>query len=156
MKAKLLLLTIIPLFIITACKKDQYKTKPNIEIKEIKVFEANTPNGVCSLIEIDLEVFDKEGDVKDSIFLDKFDAATVPCPGNTIDKLSFRIPEFPGSNQKALFRLKFSTIQVDGYSNVGGAQCPPRKDTSVFRFWVKDLAGNRSDTLTTPRIAIPR
>lgn len=156
MKAKLLLLTLILLFAIFGCKKDQYKTKPKIEIKEILVREVTTPNGNGTLIDIDVEVFDKEGDVKDSIFLDKFDAATIPCPDNTVDKLSFRIPEFPGSNQKALFRLKFSTIDVDGYTPIGGAQCPPRKDTSVFRFWVKDLAGNRSDTITTPRIAIPR
>jgi hypothetical protein len=157
MKAKLLFLLLTTVLIFWGCKKDKYETKPRLEIKEVLVREVSTPNGLGTLIDIDVEVFDKEGDVKDSIFIQKIDAARIPCPGNSIlTNLDYLIPSFPASNQKVLFRLKFSTIGVDGYVLLSGPDCLPRRDTSVFRFWVKDLGGNRSDTLTTPVIPIPR
>ena len=156
MNTKLLLLVVSASFVVTACRKDQYNTKPSLEIKEIQVRQVSTSQGNGTLIDIDIEVLDKEGDVKDSVFFQKLSVGTRPCPDNTIlENLNFRIPEFPSSNQKVLFRLKFATVDLDGYTRLPDAQCPPRKDTSVFKMWVKDAGGNRSDTLVTPAIAIP-
>ncbi|HMO33218.1 MAG TPA: hypothetical protein PKE07_09470 [Lacibacter sp.] len=157
MKAKLYYL-FIPALFLAGCKKDNYETRPRLEIKSVKVQEVIVSGGGNgTIIEIDFNVLDKEGDVKDSIFIQKVDAATIPCPGNSIlSNLNYRIPDFPGNNQKSLFRLRFATIQLEGYTLLGGTQCPPRRDTSLFRFWVKDAAGNVSDTVQTEPLAIPR
>ncbi len=102
-------------------------------------------------------MLDKEGDVTDSIFIQKVDVAQIPCPANSILKnLDYKIPDYPvGNTQKVLFRIKFSTIQCPGFALIGGSQCSQRKDTSYFKFWVKDNKGNVSDTLKTTAIAIP-
>lgn len=157
MKAKLLYL-LLPVLIFSGCKKDKYETKPKLVLKEVRVQEVTSNFGDGTIIEVDFDVLDKEGDVKDSIFIQKVDGANIPCPGNSIlANLDYKIPEYPSTpSQKVLFRIKFSTLQLDGYALLGGAACPPRKDTSFFRFWVKDKAGNRSDTIVTERIAIPR
>lgn len=154
MKAKLLLL-LVSSVIFWACKKDKYATKPKIEMKSVDVREVTTSNGNCTLIDIDFNVLDKEGDVTDSIFIQKKDAAIAfPCPGNTFDNLNYAIPSYPSGTQKVRFLVKFSTKQVDGYAGISGPFCSPRKDTSVFKFWVKDKAGNISDTVTTNPVVI--
>jgi len=156
MRAKLLFLFLFA-GILAGCKKDKYQTKPQLKIKDLKVSAITTLNGTGSAVEIDFEVTDKEGDVEDSIFIQKVDAAKNPCPGNSIlSNLDYRIPNYPNTpNQKVLFRVRFSTLNIQGYALLGGAACPPRKDTSYFRFVVKDKGGNKSDTLKTDVIAFP-
>ena len=157
MSAKLSYL-LLPLLIFGGCKKESFETIPNLVLKEVKVQEVSTNFGNGTIIEVEFDVLDKEGDVKDSIFIQKVDAAKIPCPGNSIlTNLDYTIPEYPSSpRQKAIFRLKFSTIQLNGYALLGGASCLPRKDTSILRFWVKDKAGNLSNKVSTQPIAIPK
>jgi hypothetical protein len=156
MRTKLSFLLLLS-FLFSTCKKESYETKPKLVLKEVQVQAVTTSGGAGSIIEVEFDVLDKEGDVKDSIFIQKIDAGKIPCPGNSIlTNLNYRIPDYPSSpRQKAIFRLKFSTVLLNGYALLGGAACSPRKDTSLLRFWVKDKAGNRSDTITTAPIAIP-
>jgi hypothetical protein len=156
MKAKLLHLCLL-FVLLYGCKKDRFTTKPQLKIKDIKASRATYLGTAGAVVVINFEVTDKEGDVKDSIFMQKIDAASIPCPNNSIlANLDYQIPNYPSSsNQKVLFRVSFSTLNIPGYALISGSACPPRADTSVFRFIVKDRAGNRSDTLTTDRIAIP-
>ncbi len=139
------------------CKKDNFDSKPRLKLKNIKVTKVSCESSLGSTIEIDLNVEDKEGDVKDSVFIQKIDASKKPCPDNSILKnLDYKIPDYPtGNTQNVIFRLKFATIPCFGYALIGGALCLPDKDTSYFKVWVKDLAGNVSDTLVTDPIAIP-
>jgi hypothetical protein len=154
-KTKLSFLLFVCL-IFFGCKKEKYISKPQLKLKKINVFQFSCESSLGSAIEMDLEVTDKEGDVKDSIFIQKIDAASIPCPDNSLLNLDYNIPDYPtGNTQNVLFRLKFSTIQCQNFALIGGSQCLPRKDTSYFKIWVKDLAGNQSDTLRTPSIAIP-
>jgi len=157
MNAKLSYLLVVLLFF-AGCRKEAFETIPKLVLKDVKVQEVNTSFGNGTIIEVEFDVLDKEGDVKDSIFIQKVDAAKIPCPANSIlTNLDYKIPDYPSSpRQKAIFRLKFSTIQLNGYALLGGANCLPRKDTSVFRFRVKDKAGNISNELVTTPIAIPR
>lgn len=156
MRAKLLFLFLFA-GILAGCKKDKYQTKPQLKIKDLTVSTITTLNGTGSAVEINFEVTDKEGDVEDSIFIQKVDAANIPCPGNSIlTNLDYKIPDYPNStNQKVLFRIRFSTLNVEGYALLGGPTCPPRKDTSYFIFIVKDKAGNKSEPLKTGPIAFP-
>jgi hypothetical protein len=154
MKAKLLFL-FITCTLIGACKKNSGNSKPDIELKKVDVRNVIAGGVTGLLIDIDVEVKDKEGDVRDSIFIIKQDAATPSCSGNTID-LSKNIPVYPAINKNSvLLNIKFSSqVQVNGYVALGGSSCLGRKDTSRFIIWVKDNAGNRSDTVVTDRIAL--
>jgi hypothetical protein len=152
MKAKLLFL-ILTSFIFAACKKENAETRPSIKLVKVERQEVlyNSAQGI--LLDIDVEVLDKEGDVRDSIFILKRDVTRVGCNGNN-KTLFYNIPVYPNEQkEKVLFRIKFATLQIPDYVELSGSACP-RKDTSVFRIWVKDKAGNRSDTVTTERIAL--
>jgi hypothetical protein len=155
-KTKLSFLFLV-FIVVGGCKKENYETKPKLEVENIRVYQASCNGSTGGIVEIDLNVLDKEGDVTDSIFIQKVDAAQIPCPANSILKnLDYKIPEYPvGNTQKVQFRIQFSTIQCPGYALIGGSQCSQRKDTSLFKFWVKDSKGNKSDTLITTPIAIP-
>jgi hypothetical protein len=155
-KTKLLFLS-IACTLCLGCTKGKLESKPKLTLKELKVLLITCLSSQGSVVEIDMEVADKEGDVKDSIFIQKVDASGNPCPDNSIlSNLDYKIPDYPiGNTQKILFRLKFATISCPGYALIGGSQCLPAKDTSLFKIWVKDLAGNVSDTLITEPVAIP-
>lgn len=157
MKAKLSILA-LSLLIIFGCNKDKYQTRPQLKLISSRVGILTVDGGSSgSAVEFEMEVTDKEGDVKDSLYIDKKDAATIPCPDNSLSTpLSYKIPDYPsGKNQKVLIRVRFATINALGYGLLGGAGCLPARDTSVFRFWVKDKAGNLSDTITTESIVLP-
>ncbi len=152
MKAKLLYL-ILTSFILGACKKEKAETKPNLRIVKVERQEVLYNGAQGILLDIDLEVVDKEGDVRDSIFILKRDDTRIGCSGNN-RTLFYNIPLYPEEQrEKIVFRIKFSTLQIPDYVELSGSACP-RRDTSVFNIWVKDKAGNRSDTVTTERIAL--
>ena len=156
MKAKLLFL-LIACSVSFACKKDKFESKPALVLKDIKTYLLSSGSNQGSAIEIEMEVNDKEGDVTDSIYMQKIDAASISCPDNSIlSNLNYKIPSYPsGNTQSIVFRLKFATFQASGYGFISGPKCSPRKDTSFFKIWVSDRKGNISDTLVTSAIAIP-
>ncbi len=155
MKAKLLLL-LIACSVSYGCKKDQFESKPALVLKDIKTYFLSSGIAQGSAIEIEMEVNDKEGDVTDSIYIQKIDAASIPCPDNSLPNLNYKIPSYPSGNEQSIvFRLKFASFQIPGYAFISGPQCSPRKDTSLFKIWVSDRKGNVSDTLVTRAIAIP-
>jgi hypothetical protein len=70
---------------------------------------------------------------------------------------SFRIPDFPsGNTEKILFRLKLATKPLSNHMLMSNKGCnkPKKADSSFFKIWVKDLAGNVSDTLVTETVII--
>jgi hypothetical protein len=156
MKAKLLFLS-LSLLVIASCKKKGGNSKPDIELKDVKIQQVISGNLTGTLVDIDIEITDAEGDVRDSVFILKQDAGTPPCPNNTSDQ-SKQIPVYPSlTKDKVLFRLKFvSRIQqLKDYVTLPGNNCASRApDTSRFIIWVKDKAGNLSDTVTTNRIGL--
>jgi hypothetical protein len=152
MKAKLLFLLLTSL-ILSSCKKEKADTKPSLKIVKVDRRDVISGGVTGILLDIDLEVLDKEGDVRDSVFILKRDATVVGCAGNN-KTLFYNIPAYPDEGKtKVTFRVKFATLQVPDYVELGGSICP-RRDTAIFRIWVKDKAGNKSDTVSTERIAL--
>jgi hypothetical protein len=152
MKAKLLFLLLTSL-ILSSCKKEKAATKPSITILKVERKDVIAGGVTGVLLDIDVEVLDKEGDVRDSVFILKRDATRIGCTGNN-KTLFYSIPAYPDEKkEKITFRIKFATLQLPEYVELGGSVCP-RKDTSLFKIWVKDKGGNRSDTVTTERIAL--
>lgn len=146
MKAKLLFLFVI-IFITVGCNKDKYQTKPKVELKEIKPSNKEVQNG--DILLIDLLVYDKEGDVTDSLFIIRTHTGTPAC-GATPDTLSTHIPAYPTSEKsKITFRLQYEyNTNNTAYPKIWRAICvPARNDSTTFKFYVKDAAGNVSDPI---------
>lgn len=139
---------------IVACNKDKFQTKPQIRIKEYnsKEIPLNAP------LVITLEVTDKEGDVDDSLFVIRQRLNiknTAP-----VATYKFDVPAFP-DKATAEFQISFpfATSLVAGLNRIPIPNTDPRKfetDTLLFKFVVKDKAGNISDTVTSDRIYVKR
>jgi hypothetical protein len=157
-KSKLLLLSLISLLL--ACNKDNYKSKPELTLKEMRIFESTQPKG--KIIELDIEATDKEGDVADIIGIQKVYSFKDTCEDIFYRPISidttYLIPYFPiGNTQKVLFKIKLATINLNGYLYLSTIGCikPSKADTSFFKIWARDLAGNLSDTLVTDQVTLP-
>jgi hypothetical protein len=152
MKVYFLFLSLF-LFAAAGCKKEGAETKPKIRILTVDKSDVLV-NGVQAVIlNIELEVLDKEGDVRDSIFITKSFGGFRTCTDNR--NLNYNIPAYPEDNEtKRLFRLKFATFTSTEFVLLPGTICRPGRDTAIFSIYVKDLAGNRSDTVRTDRIPL--
>lgn len=147
MKAKIigLLLTVV----ILSCNKDKFQTKPSLTIKNINTTELR--NG--QFLQITLEFTDAEGDIQDSIWVQKVEPK---CFGSNFTA-RYKIPTFPiTKNLKGTFEVCYSYGSSTGCPLIQAPQCIGKNDTCVFKFWAKDLAKNISDTVTSKKIIIYR
>ena len=148
MKTKLLILLAITV-IFSACKKDTYTTKPQISIKSIS---SKTVNSGDVLI-FQIHFTDKEGDIQDTLWIQKFSRVCPNTAGVQFTSAS-RVPDFvPTSNLDGILEIGFGyNANVQGYNTISG--CGTKNDTAYFKFWLKDKANNRSDTITTENIVL--
>lgn len=140
-----LLIAIILLF--AGCNKDKFGTTPTLKFEEVNT--TTLPPG--SLLQFKLSFTDKEGDISNSIYVKKI------VPGCELAgfEQDFPVPSFPATeNQKGELLISFGyNYDIPGYPDVKGPRCD-HDDTATFQFVLKDLAGNVSDTITSPPILI--
>lgn len=145
MNAKLLI-AVIACFFITACTKDQYTTKPQLEFKSL--------NGEAfpkqSNLFFKFTVTDKEGDIQDTMWVQKI---SFSCREGEF-LTGYRMPVFSSTkNLKVELDVNYTYGELAGtYPIITG--CVQRDDSCYFKFWIKDLAGNVSDTVTSPTIKL--
>jgi hypothetical protein len=135
------------LFVIMAgCKKDKFGSKPTLKFKSVS--SNILPPG--QLIQFTLSFTDAEGDLSDSIYIEKTEPNCVAS--NNSDTYLF--PDFPVSkNEKGDLIVTFGNNQNDpAYVNM--APLCQTNDTAVFRFAIKDKANHVSDTVSSPPIII--
>jgi hypothetical protein len=139
-------LVIAALLIIAACKKDTFQTKPQLSFK--KVNSEKVTQG--DILRFTLEVTDKEGDV-DTFFYRRMSKV---CATVFKDSVPSRMPDgyVAEKNLKATFEVNFVYGVINGPYPIISLGCTNKNDTSFFKFWVKDKAGNVSDTATSPYI----
>jgi hypothetical protein len=156
MKAKLLFLFVFAA-VLAGCKKSNYDTTPKVEIKSVKVGDLVDAFGNSGkFVELNLTVTDKEGDVQDSIIIDKIDAGTPACAGNSLLDDDYKMPEFPSEPyQKVNVRIRYSNINAVGYGLLSGNDCPSNPHVVKFRFTVRDKAGNRSVPVESEVLTLP-
>jgi hypothetical protein len=142
---KTVLISILLLLLISACKKNEFSTTPSLKFKSVNTTQLRNQE----LIQFNLSFTDAEGDLTDSIFVQE----VVPdCPNSNSAGL-FPLPAFPtGKDQKGDITVTFG-YNSSGYTSVS-PQCPPKNDTAVFRFALKDKAQHVSDTVSSPVIII--
>ncbi len=102
-----------------------------------------------STLVLQIQVTDKEGDVTDSLFMNRV-RYNQKVRTTLRDSIYFKVPDAPNSAD--------GIIQLDlDYNNyLAAAQNPLENDTIAFRFALKDKAGNVSDTITTDPIVVIR
>ena len=133
--------------LIAACSKDKYTTKPILDLKSVNGSEF--PNQ--SLLSFKFIVTDKEGDIQDTMWIQKISYACSDI-GNFL--APFKVPDFTSSkNLKVELDVNYLYgISTGQYPPVYG--CVQRDDSCYFKFWLKDKAGNVSDTVTSPTIKL--
>jgi hypothetical protein len=131
--------------IVVACGKDTIKSKPGLSLKSV----STTTVEAYKDLEIVLTLTDKEADFSNTLFVEK---KTTRClNSNFLDSQLYTIPkDAPRTSPfKADILLSFTyALELQPRCN--------RPDTTTFRFWIRDAAGNVSDTATTPKIIILR
>ena len=131
------------------CSKDTYNTKPTLKFESVNATVFPQP----SVVEFKLQCTDKEGDVVDTIWVQR--VSKVACNPSLSNIDSFLIPDFdPPKNVKADFVFTYNyPFDVSGQGGATLGACSngvSTTDTSYFRFWMHDKANHVSDTVQTP------
>ncbi len=140
---------------ILACDKDKLETKPSIKISAYNpkddVIQLNNNNQQQFEYSIELEFADKEGDIDDTLWIQKVikNKGTVVDP-NRSDAielgLKMKVPEFSG-NKRGDIIYQFTPSDMRGRNSAS-------RDTICFRFMLKDKKNNKSDTITSKTIEV--
>lgn len=149
-----ILFILFGILLLSACSKDKLQTKPSIKIKSTSPLLV--PFG--GTLSLEMEFADKEGDISNvlAFYKTRTNKRVVP----TIrDSFALQVSDFPKNQRGNLnVTLYYQNHLVSAINppNLGGT--PPRfeNDTLIFRIVLKDLAGNVSDTVSTPSIVISR
>lgn len=127
-----------------ACGKDKFETKPKLEIKDYsskEVFKGE-------VLTIRMNYFDKEGDLNGAAvigILRRTNIIPLPTAQDKVDTFRNNLPDFPSKdNGEISFQLPYEFLKESQTEN----------DTLIFRFAVEDLAGNKSDTVTSDQVVI--
>jgi hypothetical protein len=150
MRTKLLILLTITLFF-SSCKKEEFNTKPTLTFGEVNTTQLRQGN----LLIFTLNFTDKEGDIQDTLWVQKISRTCPSTPGVQFISRN-KVPDFTGTpNLKGKLEITFVyNANVPGTPSIVG--CNNRNDTALFRFWLKDKANNRSDTISSPDIILIR
>lgn len=130
--------------LLIACGKDKYETKPKLEIKDYNTKEV-FPN---EELRIRINYYDKEGDINGAPVigvLTRLNLFPLGPDQNKVDTFRTNLPDFPSKdNGEITFQLPYDFLKESTIEN----------DTLIFRFAVEDLAGNKSDTVTSDQVVI--
>lgn len=136
------------LFMMMACSKENITTKPQLRLKKIST--DYVPLGVG--LNFEFEFSDKEGDISLPVGIKKI---SLECDdASYLDTLSFVFPDIPGTkNTNGILEIK-----LDAMGDLARLPCHGNDtlEQAIFKFWLRDDAGNVSDTVTTPEIFIEK
>jgi hypothetical protein len=138
-----------------ACSKDKPETKPSIKIKSV----SSSIVPINGNLQIVLEFTDKEGDVDDSLFVNRVRLNNIGAVRGErlIDSFYLLIPEFPEkSSGEITLNLKYNFHLKDAIEAFKDAQGHEIADSVLFRFALQDRGGNTSDTVSTEQIVVQR
>ena len=139
MKIKILITVAAGLFF-TACNKDKFSTTPQLKFETVNadIFPRS------SQIVMTLSATDKEGDLKDTLWVERISKV---CPDlNFVSP--YELVDFPKSKN---LDIDFNVTYAYGTQLSG---CSQFDDSSYFRFWIKDDKENTSDTVESPLLVL--
>jgi hypothetical protein len=141
-----ILISIFLFAILSGCNKDKFNTVPSLKFTSVNTTELRAGQ----LIQFTLSFTDAEGDLSDSVFVQKL----VPnCEQSGFAKQLYALPSFPTSkDQQGDLVITFG-YNASPYTDVKAPRCS-QNDTAVFRFALRDKANHVSDTISSPPIII--
>lgn len=146
---KLYLLSAVLLTGVMACNKDNISgKKPQITFLSYSATEipANSPGGLV----VTFNVKDGDGDIENYLHVQ----TNWTSPHTELPYDEFKMPEIgPHSGKSVNAEVILNLDATYVIPNPNGTDNP---DTLFYRVYVEDNAGNVSDTITTPKIAIFR
>ena len=128
-------------FVIAACHKDKFQTKPTISVKDIN----NTDIPPGGTLRITLECTDKEGDEGQGLMTYirvRTNSTSIPDPTNNdkADTAFATVPDFPTKDKVEMtLDIPYSFLDED----------PNLNDTMFFKLTLRDRGNNQSDTIST-------
>ena len=129
------------LFLLAACSKDKFQTKPTISVKDIN----NTDIPPGGTLRITLECTDKEGDEGQGLMTYirvRTNSTSIPDPTNNdkADTAFATVPDFPTKDKVEMtLDIPYSFLDED----------PNLNDTMFFKLTLRDRGNNQSDTIST-------
>ena len=154
MKTNYSLFFVLALVFLIACGKDKFTTKPQLRIKSVST-DVVPINGSVTFT---IEFTDKEGDIKDTLFIGKVRLNKKVVP--TIrDSFFYVIPPYPDTKKgDFIVNLNYIAIQSAIIAPTIPGTNPPQKesDTLLVKFVARDRDGNKSDTVTSGRVIVLR
>jgi len=132
-----ILLTLLVVVVLAACKKDKYNTTPTLTLKST----SNKTVPLNGTFNVEIELTDKEGDISDTLYFKKV-RLNKRVTGTLRDSLLFAIPEV--TNIKTSFLNLDLQYQAHLLSSTNPGN-PPQPDTLRLEFYVKDKAKNKSN-----------
>ena len=137
----------IILLTLISCNKNKYNTIPKLKFESSnkKVYQSG------DIITFTLSFTDAEGDLQDSLYVEKFEPKCV----NSRFKQMYKIPTFPTSKDQSGEIVITYGYNAPSFPPILGPQCN-RNDTAVFKFVLKDKAQNKSDTVSSGNIVLIR
>lgn len=141
-------------FAFLACSKDKFETKPQLKFKS-KNTDIVGINGNLRLL---IEFTDKEGDVSDSLLIVR---QRLNRRGPvTLLASPYGIPKFPATKKgefEVTLEYQFGLIlNLSPLRIIGSNPSQNEPDTLNLKIVARDLAGNKSDTLTIENIIVRR
>lgn len=137
------------LMVVAGCEKDGITTKPKLTFKSVSS-EHIPYNGDISFT---LEFSDKEGDINDSLRIIKVSSADCDL-ASYADSTKWKMPPLDGrKNIKGELEIRMGYQRDLAASPCNGVDTV---ETAIFKFVIKDNAGNYSDTAFSPPIIIEK
>lgn len=135
------------LLIFSACNKNKFSTRPQLS------FESMSTNVLApgNTITFTLKYTDKEGDIQDSLYVEKITKNCEQSDFTAYYKISDQVPVQQNSEGEILVTYGYLTGQA--IPEIKGPVCL-ENDTCVMRFVLRDKQKNASDTVTTPQLVI--
>lgn len=137
------------------CSKDKFSTKPKLSFESINADEFVSGQDIS----IKIKLTDKEGDFSDDesnpgfkkpyLFVKRF---SYLCSAQDTTITNYPIPAFTSRKDlDANLIINFTYGINDGqYQYFGRSDCAEqRNDSTYLSIWIKDEAGNMSDTINT-------
>ena len=152
-KMKSTLIISVLLIFFWGCQKLGYTTSPQLSFQSVNTnFVAKGQNLIFTL-----GFSDKEGDISDSMSVLWVQRQILSsCK---VDSFSYYYPSAYFLDQRFLtgtIEVRF-TYGISGpYTDIFNPTCEGLNDTCIYRFVLRDRAGNTSDTIESPQIVIEK
>lgn len=132
-----------------ACEKTTFNTTPTLTFLRADSYDVTQGDYMT----FRLRVTDKEGDIQDSIWIRAF---TTRCPNSALT-IPYNMPNVPAKNDlDAEISVRFLVGVIDPSAPIWNLNLCPGIDTAIFQFWIRDNAGNFSDTVQTDQPVLIR